>query len=214
MIDYESTIISQYGNSPVICALIKGMNEWIDPRQDFQTFFDLCWNVDTAVGFGLDIWGRIVGINRQLDLPDFEGCFGFQNIGHVNDFQNFGFGTFYKRSRVSPYIQADSEYRKMILAKAMANISQCSAPAINQLLQNIFPGRGRIYCNDLGGMSFKITSEFNLTPIDQKYFDLGIVPHPAGVEMTVEVIGDYVGFSEMGVGAFPFNEGTFRSSSL
>ena len=66
MINVEQTIISQYANSATISQLVRNMNTYLDPRADFDTFFDFVWNVDTAQGFGLDIWGRIVNIRREL----------------------------------------------------------------------------------------------------------------------------------------------------
>lgn len=69
MINVEETIISQYGNSATITQLIQNMNTYIDPRADFDKFYDYVWNVDTAEGFGLDIWGRIVDIERTINVP-------------------------------------------------------------------------------------------------------------------------------------------------
>lgn len=66
MIDVEATIISQYGNSRTISKLIFNMNEYIDPRKNIDDFYAFVWNVETAQGFGLDIWGRIVNVNRQI----------------------------------------------------------------------------------------------------------------------------------------------------
>jgi hypothetical protein len=66
MRNVEQTIISQYGNSATISTLIHNMNENIDPRADIDGFYNFIWNVDTAQGFGLDIWGRIVGVSRTL----------------------------------------------------------------------------------------------------------------------------------------------------
>ena len=77
MIDVEQTIISQYGNSATITQLVRNMNEYLDPRADFDTFFDFVWNVETAQGFGLDIWGRIVDIARTLLIPPPVEYFGF-----------------------------------------------------------------------------------------------------------------------------------------
>lgn len=42
------------------------MNEYIKPDTDIDNFFSFIWNVDTAQGFGLDIWGRIVGVSREI----------------------------------------------------------------------------------------------------------------------------------------------------
>jgi hypothetical protein len=60
------TIISQYGNSPTILALIDSFNAAIDPTADINNFLTHIWQVDTAQGFGLDIWGRIVGVSRTI----------------------------------------------------------------------------------------------------------------------------------------------------
>lgn len=66
MINVEQTIISQYGNSSTIGQLIQNMNENIDPRADIDNFFNYVFNIETAQGFGLDIWGRIVGVSREV----------------------------------------------------------------------------------------------------------------------------------------------------
>lgn len=66
MRNVEQTIISQYGNSVTISALIGNMNDYIDPRADIDNFYSFIWNVDTAQGFGLDIWGRIANVSREI----------------------------------------------------------------------------------------------------------------------------------------------------
>lgn len=66
MRNVEQTIISQFANSPAITKMIQNMNAYIDPRADIDNFYWFVWNVDTAQGFGLDIWGRIVDVSREL----------------------------------------------------------------------------------------------------------------------------------------------------
>ncbi|MHB1953093.1 MAG: DUF2612 domain-containing protein [Sulfobacillus sp.] len=66
MENYQQTIISAYGNSPTILALIGSLNAAIDPSTDIDNFLTNVWQVDTAQGFGLDIWGRIVGVSRTV----------------------------------------------------------------------------------------------------------------------------------------------------
>lgn len=66
MRDVEQTIISQYGNSATITQLIRNMNTYIRPDIDIDNFYTWIWNVSTAQGFGLDIWGRIVGVSRTI----------------------------------------------------------------------------------------------------------------------------------------------------
>lgn len=60
------TVVSQYGNSPTILALIESFNAAVDPSADIDNFLTHVWQVDTAQGFGLDIWGRVVGVSRII----------------------------------------------------------------------------------------------------------------------------------------------------
>src|ERR1035437_4723713 len=60
------TVISAYGNSPTILALIESFNAAVDPAADLDAFLTHVWQVDTAQGFGLDIWGRVVGVSRII----------------------------------------------------------------------------------------------------------------------------------------------------
>lgn len=73
----ERTVISQYANSPTILRLINDANGYIDPREDFDAFLRLIWDLRTAQGIGLDIWGRIVGVGRTLTINDPPLYFGF-----------------------------------------------------------------------------------------------------------------------------------------
>lgn len=66
MMNVEQTIISQYGNSSAIGKLIHTFNDCIRPDADIDNFFNFVWNVETAQGFGLDIWGRIVQVSRDV----------------------------------------------------------------------------------------------------------------------------------------------------
>jgi hypothetical protein len=66
MQNVEQTIISQYGNSSAIGQLIQGMNTNIDPSQDIDGFYNAIFNIDTATGYGLGIWSRIVGLQQNV----------------------------------------------------------------------------------------------------------------------------------------------------
>src|ERR1700749_3382285 len=90
MLNFGQTICSQYANSPTLLQLVKNMNDNIDPRANLLQFYNVVWNVDTAVGFGLDIWGRIVGVSRVIPIPATLGAFGFQTDNFPPDWQNFG----------------------------------------------------------------------------------------------------------------------------
>jgi hypothetical protein len=207
MENVDRTALSEYGQSPFITALIQSMNEWIDPRADFDLFYDRVWNVMTAEGFGLDIWGKIVGIGRELEVEVPGVFFGFEGNGLP-----FDQGTFSpSETSTATYRLSDTAYRKLVLAKAMANIIRTTAPALNALLQNFFSGRGKCWCNDLGGMAMKYTFAFTLLPYERALIRSGgLLPRPAAVEIIVqEATRSCFGFDGNGL---PFDQGTFIST--
>jgi hypothetical protein len=187
------------------------MNAYLDPRADFDAFFDYVWNVDTAQGFGLDIWGRIVNIRRELQIPNAPVYFGFKDA--LPGSYPFDEAPFYDGTppATQAYKLADDAYRKLILTKALANIASSNAPSLNQLLQNMFADRGRCYVNDMGGMQFRYTFEFDLT--SQEYAIVtqsGVLPRPAGVNAILfQSALPLFGFSEAGLSAAPFGQGVF-----
>ena len=146
MINWPQTVLSQYSNSPRLIALLTSINEWIDPNANFEAFYEFVWNVNTAVGWGLDNWGRIVNISRVLPLETGGPYFGF---GEAGDRVGFGQGPFWGGPTITEnFTLTDDDYRILILAKAAYNITDGSVPAINQILLNLFPGRGNCYVTD------------------------------------------------------------------
>jgi hypothetical protein len=175
------TVLSQYANSPVILAWVDDFAQWLDPKARFDQFFNLIWNVDSAQGYGLDVWGRIVGVGRVLQVP--EGSY----LGFVSDpaAQTFGHGIFYSGGRATSNVAlTDAAYRTLILAKALLNITDGSIPAINQILLNLF---GDGYVRDNLDMSLTYVFSVDLTPVQRAIvFQSGVLPKPAGVSFTVE----------------------------
>lgn len=210
MQNVEKTIISQYANSPILCQLIQNMNQYIDQTANFQKFYDFVWNVDTAQGFGLDVWGRIVDIGRTLEIPSAPITFGFYD--GLNSYAPFGEAPFASGdAATSTYTLSDTAYRTLILLKALANISATTVPALNQLLNNLFKERGRCYVNDLGGMAMRYTFEFTLEPFEAAIVtQSGAFPHPAGVGVNyLQIVPpETFGFKEALTFA-PFNYGAF-----
>lgn len=214
MLNPQQVNISQYANSPTISQLIDNFSQYIDPRAAFDQFYNIVWNVDTAQGFGLDIWGRIVNVSRQLTVTTSPSYFGF--LDGVNDMLPFGQAPFYNGpAATATYELTDDAYRQVILVKALANISVVTAPALNALLQKLFAGRGRCYVNDNHDMSLRFVFEFNLEPYEVAIITSGnVFPRPAGVLMTyIQVpVPNVFGFVEAGASSAPFNQGVFYSS--
>jgi hypothetical protein len=219
MKDVLRTVISQYANSPTLLQLIENFDQYIDPSADIDAFYNMVWNVDTAVGRGLDIWGKIVGLDhgRLLKIPAAELDLGFKEAG-IASATSFGSGVFYSGGTVTEnYYLSDDAFRTLILVKAMANISDGSIPSYNQLLQNLFKGRGRCYVNDLGNMQMRYTFEFYLEPWEQAIItQSGALPRPTGVLASMVQIpqGSTFGFAEQGLGAQPLGQGTFFNGAM
>lgn len=74
--DVWTTILSQYANSPTLTGIIQNMAEALDPTADLNAFYDNIWNIASAQGYGLDVWGRIVGVERAIHVQVTE-WFGF-----------------------------------------------------------------------------------------------------------------------------------------
>lgn len=214
MIDVERTIISQYANSPTLVQLITNMNEYIDPRANMEAFYNAVWNINTAVGFGLDVWGNIVGVSRLLHIPGADPIVGFDNGSIPPDWSPMSQGRFALANEVTTtYRLPDDGFRVLVLTKALANIVRTTAPAMNQLLQNMFPGRGRAYVQDLGNMAMRFVFEFRLTAVEYAILSQsGAMPHPAGVFFSVvQIPSGLFGFQGQGASVRPFNFGVFNS---
>lgn len=209
--DSERTILSQYANSPTLTALIANMQAYFDPRANLKAFYDFVWNVDTAEGFGLDIWGRIVGVSRLLRISGDNNVFGFWTADLPYDWQPWGQAPFSGGPiATDSYQLPDSAYRTLILTKALANISATNAPSLNRLLRNLFPGRGVCYTVDRGNMAMSFVFHFALTNIEYAILtQSNALPHPAGVFYDVVVVPDVSFFGFKQQGGQPFNQGTF-----
>jgi hypothetical protein len=187
--NYWQTILSQYANSPVLTDMIGSMNAALDPTQFFNDLYNDIWNVNTAQGYGLDVWGRIVGVTRNLNIPSpVTGTFfGFEEAGSWLGFGQAG-GGFFAGSTGSgaqlttSFTLQDPDFRTLIFAKAGANISNGSIPAINNLLMNLFPGRGTVYVQDNQNMTLTYVSLFPLTTIELVILQQSnVLPNPTGV---------------------------------
>ena len=132
---YERTIQSQYGTSPHIKGLIRKFAERIDPTTDIETFYRDYFDPRTAVGVGLDVWGEIVGVDRYIEVDNYD-YFGYdgQNV------KAFDQAPYYReRGATNLYKMSDNAYRELIFLKAYANIGDATMPSIKFLVNKIFP---------------------------------------------------------------------------
>lgn len=175
MQNVEQTIISQYGNSPVLLELIDNVNAYLDPSADIGAFYDNVFNIQTAQGFGLDILGKIIGVSRAITI---------NSPANASILPPFGPSPLTPGLTPNSYLLTDAAYRPLILTKALSNISDCSAGSYNLRLANLFAGRGRCYVEDQGAMQFLYMFEFYVYPYELAILSQsGAFPRPAGVQL-------------------------------
>lgn len=184
MLNVEQTIYSQFANSPSITLLIEAMNQAIDPTVNIDAFYSMVWDVSTAQGYGLDVWGRIVGVTRVLKTTSGK-FFGFNEASNISA-DPFGQSPFYSGVSVtSNYALSDDAFRTLIYAKALYNITNGSVLSINAILMTLFAGRGNAWVTDPGGMQMTYTFDFELTPVEAAIVgQSGVLPRPSGVAAT------------------------------
>jgi hypothetical protein len=213
MINIEETILSQYANSPIIMSIIDMANTNIDPSANIDEWYAKVWDVSTAEGYGLDVWGRIVGVSRVLELGN-EPVLGYKEGGTI-DYTPFGQARFFQGTTIgSSYNLSDDAFRVLILVKALANISRCTSSMYNAMLMKLFPGRGNAYVSDIGNMSARLTFEFILQPFELAILkQSGAFSNPTGVQFDIIQIERYhnFGFKEAGfiTAGYGFGNGIF-----
>ena len=199
MQNWNETLLSQYCDSPTIAGMLQSFNDAIDPSSDIINFYNNIWNVATAVGNGLDIWGQIVGVSRYLQIPS-TPYLGFEEAFTVptsaTGSQPFDQAPFYNGAQAtSTFALSDTQYRQLIMVKAAANISNLSVAAINALLRAEFGTNngsdpyGPAYVIDNLNMSFQYYLDFVPSPAQIAIIEnSGVFPRPAGVQMTLNYL--------------------------
>ena len=183
--DARRTVISQYANSPVLLALIDGLSQAIDRQSAFDAFYRAVWDITTATGFGLDLWGRILGVARVLYVTADGAYLGFSAQTGAQDFNA---GIFYSGTQLTAnFALTDLAYRRVLLAKAALNITNGSISSINTILRALFPASGNCYVRDNFDMTMTFVFGAHLSKVDYAIVvQSGVLPRPVGVSVSVE----------------------------
>ena len=223
MIDFSRTVMRQYANSPTLMALLDDFEQWVDLTQFTDDFLLNVWDITTARGFGLDIWGRILGRDRYLQVEQTPGDnFGF-DIGATpgTNWKPWSQAPFYngQATGATAFRLEDDAYRQLLLIKAAANIASTDVPSLNALLRAMFADRGAAYVGYDPDTPMHIGYHFDFfpTPVERSIIESGLFPQPAGT--TVRYLYKTLtyapfGFAGMNAGANPeyvtgFNQSPF-----
>lgn len=183
----NKVLISQYAQSPVLTALICNYAEYFDQSANWNNFYQYVWNIDTAQNWGLDFWGKVLGVTRYLTIPVTADYLGFQGAAGTASGSAFDVGVFFDGATATQnYALLDPDYRTLLYAKAFANICRCCIPVLNQLMRMLFSDYGDAYCLDDGNMQMTYYLGFTPTAVQLAIVEQsGVLPHPTGVAVTV-----------------------------
>ena len=183
----DLTDISQYAQSPVLMQMIADFSQWFDQSANWNNFYLYVWNIDTAQGFGLDFWGKVLGVTRYLLLPVTAEFLGLTGSDGTASGYAFGVGVFFDGvTDTQTYALPDPDYRTLLYAKAFANICRSCIPVLNQLLMTLFVGYGDAYVEDDGNMAMKFYLGWAPTAVQLAIIEQsGVIPHPTGVAVSV-----------------------------
>lgn len=218
MKNVRDTILTQYAASPNLRSLIETFNDSMDLSGFTDEFLTTIWDISTASGYGLDVWGKIVGVSRLLNVRQRSTYFGFDEslISAGDDAPKpFDEAPFFDGNQATTTVRlADDAYKKLILAKAMANITDCSIPSLNKALSYLFDGEGVVFVTVTGVMTISYVFSFDLSPVEWSILiNSNAIAKPAGVSVSIMSLDfdNTFGFAEAGLQ--PFENGTFFPDS-
>lgn len=205
----DLTIQSQYSDSPHIKGVIHSYYDFVNPQKDIDLIYDKMINIYTAEGYGLDVWGRIVNIDREyVVIDDQYDYLGFDNRPYNMDrIETFNNAPFYMVVNGKVQLQDDA-YRTYILIKAMLNISNVSLNSLNYIFKQLFSDV-TLYVLHVETMILRLVVMGQFTEA-QKGAIQNINWLPAGVGLQFyHLITPTFGFK--GSGLESFNNGTFAT---
>lgn len=185
-------MLSQYANSPKYVTLYNGLNDLFNNASTIEDWFNVVYNLNTAEGFGLDIWGKILNQGRQFSYND-NGTTVNVYLGGEQTIDGITYDAQFMEER----------YRDVLFLKALSNISNCTIASMNNLLQFYYKNRGGVYVLEYNPMEIRYVFEFYVSNLEKAIFTTGIMPKPTGVGVSFEFLqlGEFFGFFVNGLSA-------------
>lgn len=202
------------------CSLTRLVNEIttaIDFSYILDGFYDNFFNIDSASSYWVEIWGRIVGLDRAVKLLN-NDAFGFAG----SNAKTFNEGSFFGGDPAgnSFTISNLTLYRHAIKTKQLINISGCTIPELNEIVAYFFDDAAASFVTDNYDMT--ITYWLAVAETDDKaiiFTSPVFCPRPAGVrvkfkynEVYSPINYEFFGFD--GSRYKTFNEAPFYDESL
>lgn len=184
-IDYLEPFQSQYSSSAKMLALANGMAARLDNVDAIKVFYEQIFDPRTAKGKGLDIWARIVGLQGRGVHVENQEIFGFTG----QELQNFDHAPFYSTSTGTGVVDLpDDDLKWLIMAKALANISNDSLDGLNAVLRYMLRsmglGEGIAYVSEVGNMALTVIFTEAISAAQENIFrQFGLFNRGAGMSL-------------------------------
>lgn len=202
------TLLWQYQNAPNIKALLEDKQDWYNTKQSqfWVDFYNDIFNLKTANDFGLAVWAIILGAPIVYNLPGAgTKAWGFEEFRF-----NFNNGNFSNNSGVVFALSSESA-RAVLRLRYYQLTGECTVPALNRMLADVFEGYGTAYVLDGLNMTQAYIFNFQLSQDLQFAFtNFDVLPRPAGVGSSYKVVIPPIwGFNSDAVN---FDHGNFSSN--
>ena len=181
-IDLNLCYLWQYEQAPHEKKMLENKQKFLKENvEDFwSNWLTDVFNINTATTFGLNLWGRLLGVGRPTYIDN----------GVVVDF-------------------TDEQYRTVLKGRVMLMMSNCSIPEINKYLNYLFPNKS-VFVVDYQNMSMKIVFYYTPTAQELAIAQLdGFLPRPAGVDVDYVIVPPDEVFGFDGQELSTFDNGTF-----
>jgi hypothetical protein len=183
-VDCDHVYLWQYNDAQKLSSILKGTENFIKIAVgDFwNSYLEDIFTIATASSFGLEVWGRTLGIPRPTYTESSTG-----NIVSIGD----------------------ELYRRMLIGAIYKFNMSATVPEVNQYLRYIF-GNKAIYVVDGLDMTMKVIVYFDIT--EEEFSVLSsddFIPRPAGVGVNIEIYSNNKIFGFSGSELEGFDVGTF-----
>lgn len=186
-IDIMKALLWQHDNAEGLKTLLEKKQQWYDVNQTefWQDWFTNVFDLDTANGFGLAVWARILNVPLQVrvEADVARSAFGF-GVHH----KNFNNGSF-ARGQSGDIALSIEQQRLVLKLRYFQLISRGAVPEINEWLASLFADQGSVFVIDPNDMTF-VTYFFRFQPDSDLQFILekyDLLPRPAGVGVRYQV---------------------------
>jgi len=182
VIDLNDCYLWQYDKAPHIKTLMQNKQKFLKANvEDFwSNWLKDVFNIDTASTFGLNLWGRFLGVGRPSYLDG----------GVLVEFD-------------------DDQYRTVLKGRLMLMMSNGSVPEMNKYINYLFPDKST-FVVDYQDMSVNIVFYYTPTTQEMAIIQLdGFLPRPAGVNVNYVIVPPEEVFGFDGQELSTFDNGSF-----